>query len=587
MGTFIDEYRMKILAIAMKNGLSEVAHRLNLISPETIQVKAAFLGEFNSGKTTIVNALLRKKLLPTYDIPTTAVITEIARGNQDDAFVVYKDENGVTSKKSIELSDLAEECMVLGQEKKIFITIKDIDFLSENVVLIDTPGIASINEMHSDISYGYLSLVDVAFIVINPLVGDIPKTLIRFLKQFPEDLIEKLYFIISRADQVSDETMSMIISNISRSLSEIQTTPKIFSISGTNALDAVNPDGSINEYVYENSGIGHLIEIIKDFIPKYKKTVEAKRIKEMLDNEKITMIGLLEMKASTLNWNTEQFDSQIAKYKEEILLIENEIFIFKNRFQSSKQKILKEIEMIAEEYATSIGTKISRDESFEILLTSMLTEMKQRIEIGIAELKAIEFRSVDSDKINIADILKALIETETSSIKDFADILTDAATFALTMLVVPGASPSIDTGEAIVGSGIILAQEADNKAYILDQGYNKKSILTDFSKLIGTVGKIIKDLNPLEKIKKAVLPYILNPRLALVLKDKTYTTIKSIYDIIEISINKEIKEKYLIPLKDKKTLLNDNKRIKSEYFDQVGTVKNEIEIDLEILKSIA
>src|SRR5205807_2060433 len=49
------------------------------------------VGEFNAGKTTLVNALLGEAILPTGIVPTTATINVIGNGHEHSATVVYRD----------------------------------------------------------------------------------------------------------------------------------------------------------------------------------------------------------------------------------------------------------------------------------------------------------------------------------------------------------------------------------------------------------------------------------------------------------------------------------------------------------------
>ena len=72
-----------ILETAKKYDLNTIAEKANSINEKTIKTKVAFLGEFSSGKTSLVNALIKKSFLPMFDKPTTAIITEIEKRQHD------------------------------------------------------------------------------------------------------------------------------------------------------------------------------------------------------------------------------------------------------------------------------------------------------------------------------------------------------------------------------------------------------------------------------------------------------------------------------------------------------------------------
>jgi len=58
----------------------EMKHLRNQIHTSTVTILVA--GELNAGKSTIINALLKTKVLPAYPVPTTALVTSVKRGEQ-------------------------------------------------------------------------------------------------------------------------------------------------------------------------------------------------------------------------------------------------------------------------------------------------------------------------------------------------------------------------------------------------------------------------------------------------------------------------------------------------------------------------
>src|SRR5436309_4209506 len=52
----------------------EVRTQIGRLQTDTLKVLV--VGEFNTGKSTVLNALLGQKILPAYPVPTTALLTE-------------------------------------------------------------------------------------------------------------------------------------------------------------------------------------------------------------------------------------------------------------------------------------------------------------------------------------------------------------------------------------------------------------------------------------------------------------------------------------------------------------------------------
>lgn len=569
------ELANKLTAFAEKHQLLETVERIRAINSEEIKIKVAFLGEFNSGKTTLINALLKKKLLPMFDTPTTAAITEISKSDTNEAFVLTVDEEGNEVKSPIDFYELAGHISESDSDKRIGINLADSEFLDETVLLIDTPGVSSINEIHTDITYGYLPNVDVAILLLNPRLGDVPATLLDFLKQFPEDLLEKIYFVISRIDQVPESTLNNVKNKIYNSLTQIVEKPKLLLISGKSALEAIN-----NQSAYQQSGINQLISIIKEEVPLQKASIEAKQIQEALQKEKGTLIGLLKVKLNSLDWNTEEFDKTIQEIRVEIQILEYDQFQFRDRFKELKRKNTTEISKIVMEYTEAIGQRLIEKEPYDQLLHDMMDQVKQKIEVGIRQLMKIQFSSID---LNVAALLKSHINKETSMILDTANLLTDAATFAVTIWVAPGSSAAIELGEAIAGATVIAAQEASN---LRSQQVAGKGILNTIGKTARVAGKLLNELNPFEKIKKGVLPYIINPKLTRSLNRKVTDNVNAVYELIDESINNEIQEKYEIPLRGKEEVLTQTKKLKKDHINQIESLRVSITADITSLESI-
>jgi len=575
-----------LLNIAGKYSLTDIEKNLNNIAADKIPIRAAFLGEFNAGKTTIVNAIIQRKLLPAFEVPTTALITEISAAGEDQAFLITLDDNGQEISTPIGFDELSDYITGTDPTKKVFVGLKDLSFLSDNLLLIDTPGIASLNETHSDITYGYLPAVDVAFVIINPNSGDLPKTMIDFLAQFPKDLLEKIYFVISRADQFPPNALNEVVEKVTASLGAIMDEPKVSCVSGQEAVDALGPEGIADEQLYISSGIGGLRQILEKRIPLQMQELEEKRVMEVLLLEKDRLLGLLETKLASLSWTPGDLQASILQYREEIASLEQQIDDFKKSFKSLKADTANQVRAVVKDFTGLIGYRLSKAEPYDDLVQSMVFEVRQAIEIGMERLKTIEFSGLgDHHPVNIAAILKTLIEKETSAIRDIANIVTDAATFALTVWVVPGSSASINAGEAIAGGGVLIAQEAEQ--IFNTESTGKKGVLKNFGQIAGTVGRMVKDLNPLEKVKSAILPYLLNPRLSQALNSRLTVTLNNIFDLIGNELNRELKDKYLQPLKDKEALLEAAERAKRQQRSDTGSSQESLQSDILVLKGLS
>ncbi len=126
----------------------------------------AVLGEFSSGKSFLLNALLGKfQLLPVDINPSTATITELEAGDTDEATAIFED--GRTER--IPLDRLNRFIAVGGDEvAPVRVNVKtNSPFLERGFVVADTPGLASINPAHRRATLQFLPTADAVLYLID------------------------------------------------------------------------------------------------------------------------------------------------------------------------------------------------------------------------------------------------------------------------------------------------------------------------------------------------------------------------------------------------------------------------------------
>lgn len=124
---------------------------------KTNTFKLAVVGEFSSGKSTFLNALIGKDILKHGAQETTATITEIqnlSKGERQETFDVYyidnKVEEDIPIDKLIEYTSTVSKIHNVAQEiKKVVIKTKMFD-QNADICLIDTPGLNGIADNHRE-----------------------------------------------------------------------------------------------------------------------------------------------------------------------------------------------------------------------------------------------------------------------------------------------------------------------------------------------------------------------------------------------------------------------------------------------------
>ena len=116
------------------------------------------LGEFKRGKSTLVNALLGERILPTDVLPETATINAIMYSETPMLSVVMRDgteEHGEVSEQFLKKFS-ARNPQALAEQVKYIKIGYPADILQQNVVIVDTPGVSDINEQRCEVTHRFL-----------------------------------------------------------------------------------------------------------------------------------------------------------------------------------------------------------------------------------------------------------------------------------------------------------------------------------------------------------------------------------------------------------------------------------------------
>lgn len=124
----------------------------------------AVVGEFSSGKSFLLNAMLGKFGLLATDInPSTATITELEYGPQVEAYAHY--ESGRSERVPV---DRLSKFVANDEDAPVRVVVRaDSDFLRRGFTLADTPGLASINPAHRRATLQFLPGADAVLYLID------------------------------------------------------------------------------------------------------------------------------------------------------------------------------------------------------------------------------------------------------------------------------------------------------------------------------------------------------------------------------------------------------------------------------------
>jgi len=174
----------------------------------------------SSGKSTLINALLQKKLMPYKNESCTGVITEVLDNDKDNFSALVFDKNGELIEKVPSLSyEKMEELNSSKNVNRIFAT-GNIPFIDSNDIalkIIDTPGPNSaLNKEHQKITY--TSIGDTNNLILYVLNAAqlattddeiLLKSVAEKMKAGGKEVRDRFLFVLNRMDDYDPETESI------------------------------------------------------------------------------------------------------------------------------------------------------------------------------------------------------------------------------------------------------------------------------------------------------------------------------------------------------------------------------------------
>ncbi len=165
------------------------------------------LGEFKRGKSTFINALLQKELLPTDVLPETATINALMYNDTPTVQVVMNDgreEKGEATQEYLQKFSARQEENLANNVKYIKIGYPSV-ILKNKLVIVDTPGVDDINESRSEVTYRFIPKAN-AVIFLLDAKSPLKKTEKDFIdsKLLPLGL-DTILFVANKYDAVDEE----------------------------------------------------------------------------------------------------------------------------------------------------------------------------------------------------------------------------------------------------------------------------------------------------------------------------------------------------------------------------------------------
>ena len=291
----------------------EVAELACKLEDKTVTI--AVIGQFKRGKTTMINSILGRKLLPTGIVPITAAVTRIEYGpgeTGERARVYYT--NGLNEEVPVDdLHRYISEQENHNNEKgvaEVRVQIES-EFLRDGLVLVDTPGVGSVHENNSRSAYDFARESDgvIFMLSVDSPVNEIEVDFLKSVRRYAG----KFYFIVNKVDIVDDEDLEEYMEYCGKLIGSIMDIPPEEEDAKAIKLVPIS--------ARKNKGIDRLTDMIRN---------------DLLQNSEEIMERSVALKLLEIIKNTR---AQIGSYREVLKMAPN---VFNRRFEEMNSILAEE-----------------------------------------------------------------------------------------------------------------------------------------------------------------------------------------------------------------------------------------------------
>lgn len=317
----LDELIVISKSLLLENKVSKLESLKERLHSNETEIIIPLIGEFSSGKTSLINSLSETLELETAITPTTATIFEIRFSRDVDNAEIISADGEISKVDSIQ--DIINKNLKHDDLVKIYNTNKNIP---PSIVLVDTPGISSSLIEHKKALTNYLPLADAIFLIVDINQG-LTASLLEFIKQM-NLLKRQTYIVITKSDLKSPEDcnkqLSYIKNNINYPVNDIinvsaksKDIHKFYSL-----IKKVNDD---KFKIIKDSIEKNIFAIVRSVLEHIKNQISDLKLNDIELSNKITEISkTVDLSKSILNNSYAELENKLEEIKVKSIKIFND-----------------------------------------------------------------------------------------------------------------------------------------------------------------------------------------------------------------------------------------------------------------------
>lgn len=362
---YVNEYKekfAKLIEIQKKYDISTEETQEILDSIDTYRVNTPVVGNFSTGKSSMINAIIGKPLLSVDITPETAVPTEVYYGENH---VYQYDKKGIIERR---IDELPLRGLTVQTTKLVKIEY-DNEFLKKihSVNIVDLPGFDTSIELHNRAIDQYLPNSLAYLLVVSSDDPVLKESIVEFLKELKVYNMP-VYVVITKSRRLDDDELDECKKLLQKTVGQIVGQDNV-TVASVDSYGRVNVD-ELKDILIEIQGKTGEI-----FLNKYSEQLRnASRYAEVYLMERID-------KASLSSSRLEQEKEKIQKKIQEISVeIERE----KNNFERQARVCINSIrDHVKTDLEASLPTISAMMENGNDITDKINSVVRRSVRIGI------------------------------------------------------------------------------------------------------------------------------------------------------------------------------------------------------------
>ncbi|MBT2389156.1 dynamin family protein [Streptomyces sp. ISL-1] len=201
------------------------------------ELRVAVFGEASSGKSTLLNAFLRRRLLPSSALVTTRTTTVLRYRDGAEGLRVRTPDGVVLTWPSTAFAHWAGEryesgptgleyalervlTTQLSEQIRGLEVLSPVRLLGDGTTVLDTPGFSVSDSGHRELAVAAARQADLALVVV-PAVAAMSMTLVDFLTGPLGDHHDRCAFVLTKVDLLDDDERSEVVEVVGNRLKEL------------------------------------------------------------------------------------------------------------------------------------------------------------------------------------------------------------------------------------------------------------------------------------------------------------------------------------------------------------------------------